>query len=91
VNLFYCSSSNSNRSFKHFTAEGAEIAEMKHLGSNTTLCVLRACLCRHGRQVLSRESFSLAGEEVCATVWGLRKDVRRTFCATLLWMQQSST
>jgi len=24
MNLFYCSSSNSNRSFKHFTAEGAE-------------------------------------------------------------------
>jgi hypothetical protein len=30
VNLFYRSSLSSARSFKHFAAEGAKIAKMKH-------------------------------------------------------------
>jgi hypothetical protein len=30
VNLFYCSASSLAPSLKHFTAEGAEIAEIKH-------------------------------------------------------------
>jgi len=41
VNLSYCLSLSSNPNFKHFTAEAAKIAEMKHYGSHSPLCVFR--------------------------------------------------